>query len=39
MVQLSKGLQDSIHNDNLIRLKLKLKGLGPIEYRTQASSL
>lgn len=36
--QLRKGLHDYIHYYNPHRLKLKLKGLGPEEYRTQALS-
>ena len=36
--QLRKGLHDYIHYYNHHRLKLKLKGLSPVEYRTQALS-
>lgn len=36
--QLRKGLHDYIHYYNHYRLKLKLKGLSPVEYRTQALS-
>ena len=32
-------LHDYIHYYNHHRLKLKLKGLSPVEYRTQALSL
>ena len=34
--QLRQGLRDYIHYYNHHRLKLKLKGLSPVEYRTQA---
>ncbi len=37
--QLRKGLHDHIHYYNFHRLKPKLKGLSPVEYRTQALGL
>jgi putative transposase len=33
--QLQKGLKDYIHYYNHDRIKLKLKGLSPVQYRTQ----
>lgn len=37
--QLRKGLHDYIHYYNCHRIKLKLKGLSPVEYRAQALGL
>ena len=36
--QLQKGLDQYIHYYNHERIKLKLKGLSPVQYRTQAFS-
>lgn len=36
--ELQAGLRDYIHYYNHQRIKLKLKGLSPVEYRTQASA-
>jgi putative transposase len=33
--QLQEGLEDYIHYYNHDRIKLKLKGLSPVQYRTQ----
>lgn len=35
--QLMKGIKDYIHYYNHDRIKLKLKGLSPVQYRTQTS--
>ena len=35
VAQLQKGLADYIHYYNHDRIKLKLKGLSPVQYRTQ----
>ncbi len=34
--QLQVGIRQYIHYDNHQRIKLKLKGLSPVQYRTQA---
>jgi len=34
--ELREGLTDYIHYYNHDRIKLKLKGLSPVQYRTQA---
>ena len=34
--ELNNGLADYIHYYNHDRIKLKLKGLSPVQYRTQA---
>jgi transposase InsO family protein len=39
IAQLRQGLRRYIHYYNHHRLRLKLKGLSPVEYRTQASGL
>lgn len=38
VAQLQDGLRDYIHYYNHHRIRLKLKGLSPVEYRTQPSS-
>ena len=36
VAQLEKGLNDYIHYYNHDRIKLKLKGLSPVQYRIQS---
>jgi putative transposase len=36
--ELQQGIKRSIHHYNYDRIKLKLKGLSPVQYRTQAMS-